>query len=172
MAWHDGVWWPLYTTAWYSPHVSEYMFDPYSLTHVLHGIFFQLILGMIMQSNFGAFLIAMMLELFWEVVENSEAVIRKFRENSGTSQEDRGDSIQNILGDMSSCAAGFALAKTLEISGLGWVRFAWIIVSEIFCIIYMRDSLILIWIILIFKIEALANWQAEGIPEENGLAQD
>merc|ERR1712142_218475 len=78
MAWHDGVWWPLYTTAWYSPHVSEYMFDPYSLTHVLHGIFFQLILGMIMQSNFGAFLIAMMLELFWEVVENSEAVIRKF----------------------------------------------------------------------------------------------
>ena len=43
MTWNNGFWWPLYTTAWYSPHVSQYMFDPYSLVNFSHGIILQII---------------------------------------------------------------------------------------------------------------------------------
>ena len=99
MAWHNGFWWPLYTTAWYSPLVSQYMFDPYSLTHILHGIIFHLILSNIIQSSLAGFLITMTVELVWELVENCEPMIRRFRENSGTSGELQcnGDSVQNTL---------------------------------------------------------------------------
>merc|ERR1711872_451390 len=87
----------------------------------------------------------------------------------------RGPSIQNILGNLVSVAVGFLLAAYLEMSGLGLVRFVWVIVSEMFCMIYMRDSLLLtisrplLTIINIGTtrpyIRILSNWQEGGIPE-------
>ena len=38
MAWHNGQWKPLYVPQWYSPNVSQHVFDPYSFTHILHGL--------------------------------------------------------------------------------------------------------------------------------------
>ena len=166
MAWHNGVWWPLYTTAWYSPLVSEYMFDPYSLTHILHGIIFHLILSNIIQSSLAGFLITMTVELVWELVENCEPMIRRFRENSGTSGEYNGDSVQNIAGDLLSCAVGHILGTQLQLAGVGWVCYVWIVVSEVTCILYMRDSLFLIIVALLYKNEALMEWQDEIIPKK------
>ena len=166
MAWHDGIWWPLYTTAWYSPQVSQYMFDPYSLTHILHGIIFHLILSNIFQSSLAGFLITMAVELVWEVVENSEPVMRRFRENSGTSGDYEGDSVQNIIGDLLACAAGNILAIQLQVAGVIWVSFVWVVVSEVACIVYMRDSLFLIMVALLYKSEHLVEWQAQGMPKK------
>ena len=128
MAWHNGKWWPLYKPEWYSPNVSQFMFDPYSFSHVLHGLaLFYLwqaigagigmaIVGGEFQSlwenvwvSIAGFMVMFVVELGWEVLENSKWVIKRFRENSGTSQDYVGDSVQNIIGDLISCQAGFCL---------------------------------------------------------------
>ena len=131
MAWHNGLWWPLYTTAWYSPKVSQYMFDPYSFTHVLHGVILQPIIRNITSSFPGGLLSCLLLELGWEVLENSPAVMRRFRANSGTSGQYHGDSVQNIMGDLVSCGAGYVVSTVLGRCGLGWARVAWVAVSEV-----------------------------------------
>ena len=167
MAWHNGLWWPLYTPTWYSPKVSQYMFDPYSFTHVLHGVIFQPILSRVMQSSLGGFLSCMLLELGWEVLENSAMMMRRFRENSGTSGQYKGDSIQNILGDLLSCGAGYALGTAFHVSGVWWASLVWVVVSEAGCVLYMRDNLALIIFALIHKSEALVAWQAKGLPSQD-----
>ena len=131
MAWHNGLWWPLYTSAWYSPKVSQYMFDPYSFTHVLHGVILQPIISNITSSLPGGLLSCLLLELGWEVVENSPAVMRRFRANSGTSGQYHGDSVQNIIGDLVSCGAGYVVSTVLGRCGLGWARVAWVAMSEV-----------------------------------------
>ena len=166
MAWHNGLWWPLYTSAWYNPKVSQYMFDPYSLTHILHGLIFQLIFISIIHSSIAGFLTLMLIELGWEVLENGDFIMEKFRSNSGTSGQYKGDSVQNILGDMLSCAAGYALATVFHLAGVWWASLVWIVVSEVVCVLYMRASLAIMMFALIFKNEALIAWQAEGIPKE------
>ena len=131
MAWHKGVWWPLYTPAWYAPNVSQFMFDPYSFTHVLHGFIFQLFLGRLISFMQGGFLVCILLELSWELLENSEFMIKRFRENSGTSGEYKGDSVQNIFGDLLACATGFIISTVFHIQGIWWVGLIWIVVSEV-----------------------------------------
>ena len=41
-------------------------------------------------------LIAFLVELTWEIIENSPCVINLFRHNSGTSAQYEGDAVQNI----------------------------------------------------------------------------
>ena len=72
--------------------------------------------------------------------------------------------MQNKIGDLLSCAGGFILAAILQKAGMGWVSFVWLVVSEVVCIFYMRDSWGLIIFNLAYKSEALLAWQAEGIP--------
>ena len=115
--WHNGLWWPLYTPAWNSPKVFQYMFDPYSFTHVLHGVIFQLSSSRTIPSIPGGFLGCMLFELGWELLENSEFVMRRFRENSGTSGQYHGDSVQNIFGDLLSFASGFVMGTVFQRSG-------------------------------------------------------
>ena len=142
------------------------MFDPYSLTHILSGIIFHLILSNIIQSSLAGFLITMALELVWEVVENSEPVMRRFRENSGTSGEYKGDSVQNIIGDLLAGAVGYIVATQLQMAGVRWVSYVLLIVLEVVCFFYMRDGLFLIIVALLYKSEALVEWQAQGIPQK------
>ena len=172
MTWNNGFWWPLYTTAWYSPHVSQYMFDPYSLINFSHGIILQIIPSKSfprppVQQTVGGFLFAMLLQVVWEVVQNTEPVMNMmttFSENSGASKEFGGESVQNMIGDLVSCAGGFILAASLQMAEMGWVSFVWVVISEIACILYMRDSWGLIIFNLAYKSEALLAWQEEGIP--------
>merc|ERR1712215_565275 len=166
MGWHNGVWWPLYTPHWYAPKVSQYMFDPYSFTHVLHGVIFQRAFGCLFSSIQSGFLKCMCLELGWEIIENSPLVMRRFRENSGTSGQYKGDSVQNILGDLLSCAAGYALGTVFQQTGVWWASLVWVAVSEVGCTLYMRDSLALTIFALTVRSEALMSWQAEGLPQE------
>ena len=108
-AFHQGYWWPLYTTEWYAPRVPQPVFDPYSLTHVLHGFVMQLVLGRFINYWEGGLAIATGIEASWELFENSDFVIERIREHSGTSSEYQGDSIQNIVGDFISMVLGYTL---------------------------------------------------------------
>merc|ERR1712106_574289 len=107
MAWHKETWWPLYVKEWYAPKSSQHMFDPYSFCLLVLGLLFHLLWGTDNIDNwiFG-FLLAIGLELVWEIIGNSKLVLKRIRDNSGTSGEYIGDSIQNIFGDFFSCAVG------------------------------------------------------------------
>ena len=56
------------------------------------------------------FLAMFVLEFSWELMENSERVIKRYRETSGTSGDYQGDSYQNILGDLTACQTGYLLS--------------------------------------------------------------
>ena len=88
MAWHKGTWWPLYVKEWYAPKSSQHMFDPYSFCLLVLGLVFHLLWGTedIDQWIYG-FLLALGLELVWEIVGNTQVVLRRIRENNGTSGE-------------------------------------------------------------------------------------
>ena len=88
MAWHRGSWWPLFVKEWYSPKSSHHMFDPYSFCLVVLGLVLHLLWGTddIDYWVYG-FLGALVLELVLEVVGNSQFVLKRIRNNSGTSGE-------------------------------------------------------------------------------------
>ena len=149
MAWHKGTWWPLYVKEWYAPKSSQHMFDPYSFCLLVLGLLFHLLWGTDNIDNwiFG-FLLAIGLELVWEIIGNSQFVLKRIRKNSGTSGEYigrlghlfevsltwafLGDSIQNILGDVVSCALGYIVGTVFLAVELWWLSLVWIVISEVF----------------------------------------
>ena len=168
MGWHKGSWWPLYVPDWYSPYVSQYPFDPYSFTHILHGhIFFHLFHQLGCKPWIGL-LMGSFLEIVWETIENRPAWIEDFRENSGTSHDYKGDSYQNSLGDLVSCIAGYFLAWLFQVKGAPWLSLIWFLISELCCLVYMRDCGILIVLILmappaLVPKDKIMQWQEQGV---------
>ena len=130
-AYHNGYWWPLYTTDWFAPKVFQPMFDPYSLTHVLHGFIMQLVLGRFINYWEGGLAICIGIETTWEVLENSDIIIERFRENSGTSGEYKGDSIQNIGGDILVTAVGYTIGTVYYDAEIWWLSLVWIYLTEV-----------------------------------------
>jgi len=141
--------------AW-GPHNSQHLFDPYSLTHILHGILY---CGMLTWAcprlSFAQRLwIAVALAAIWEVFENSDFVILRYR--TGTiALSYTGDTIVNSLGDILMCAIGFLLAWRLAF----WRSLVLFVMMELVLLIWIRDSLLLNIIMLIHPIEAVKAWQ-------------
>ena len=164
MAWHNGEWTPLYVSQWYSPHGSQHPFDPYSFIHISHGILlyyvWKLLFGLQADSGFIA---AFTAETTWEVIENSEFVINRYRETTGTSHEYRGDSFQNMTGDLMACQIGYLLTWFLDYMLMPWIVILWYLVSESVLLVSIRDSLTLSFITLVFPIDKITRWQEEGV---------
>ena len=91
MAWHKGTWWPLYVKEWYGPRCSQHMFDPYSFCLLVLGLFLHLLWG---TDNIGnwvfGFVAAVLVELVWELIGNSTFILKRIKNNSGTSGEYNG----------------------------------------------------------------------------------
>ena len=87
--------------AWNSSHTSQHLFDPYSFTHVLHGVLFFWLAGLVFAQLAieWKFLIAIAAECIWEIFENSPYIIQKYRENTA-SLDYFGDSGANSIGDV------------------------------------------------------------------------
>lgn len=161
--WNQGrVWWcqagdysPWSWAVW-SPHNSQHVIDPYTFTHVLHGILFFWIARLIFRKMPLAWrlLIAITVESAWEVVENTDMIINRYREAT-ISLDYFGDSIINSLGDILSFAIGFWIAHKLRF----WLSLIFFVVMEIILLLWIRDSLVLNIIMLIYPIEAIKQWQ-------------
>ena len=142
--------------AW-GPETSQQLFDPYSFTHVLHGFALCGLLVLVM-SRAGwrfRFALAVAAEALWEIIENTEFVINRYRETTAALGYN-GDTVVNSLGDIIACAAGFLLArrlgalKTLLVFAL----------TEVVLLFWIRDSLLLNVILLVYPSERLRAWQA------------
>ena len=162
--WFQGrIWWcklgdyAIYINeAWNSSHTSQHFLDPYTFTHILHGfLFFWLTLLFFRNlSTVWKFSIAILVESVWEIFENTNYIIEKYRENTA-SLDYFGDSIFNSIGDVLACAVGFIIAFKL-----GWRRSIVIFIFiELVLILWIRDSLLINIIMLIYPIEAIKNWQ-------------
>jgi hypothetical protein len=140
-------------------HNSRHLLDPYTFTHVLHGIAFcGLAAWLLPRMRFGwRLLLASVVEAAWEVIENTDFVIDRYRKTT-FSLDYQGDSIANSVADMVACALGFVLAARL-----GWRLSIMLFVSiELILIVWIRDSLTLNIIMLLYPLDAIRAWQSGG----------
>jgi Protein of unknown function (DUF2585) len=139
-----------------SPDNSQHLLDPYSFTHILHGVAFYGLLALLAHkmSPRWKLCLAILIEALWEVVENSEYVIQRYREATAALGY-HGDTVVNSLGDIAACAAGFMLARRLGL----WRSVALFVVIEVMLIVWIRDSLILEVLMLTYPISAIKAWQ-------------
>jgi hypothetical protein len=141
----------------HSQHNSQHLADPYSFTHVLHGvIFYWLLLWVLPRLNWTArFQIATVTETLWELLENSEFVMDRYRSTT-IALGYEGDSITNTFSDIVFCAVGFWLARIL-----GWKgSLILCAVTELILILWIRDSLFLSALMLLHPFDAINAWQA------------
>ena len=142
--------------AW-GAETSQQLFDPYSLTHVLHGFAFAGLLALAasrLRAHWRLFL-AVALEASWEVIENTQFVINRYRETTAALGYN-GDTVVNSLGDIAACAAGFLIARRL-----GWLRTLLLFVAvEAALLFWIRDSLLLNILLLLYPSESIRAWQA------------
>jgi hypothetical protein len=133
--------------------------DPYSFTHVLHGFLLCGLLALMAPqlSAVWHLWLAVSIEAVWEALENSEFVIRRYREQTAALGY-HGDTIVKSLGDILVCGLGFVVAHRL-----GFRRtFALFVLTEVTLALWIRDNLTLNVVMLIHPIEALKEWQAAG----------
>jgi len=144
--------------AWGS-ETSQQLFDPYSLTHVLHGFAFCGLLALLLPRAGWRWRLALAVaaEALWEIVENTEFVINRYRETTAALGYN-GDTIVNSLGDVLACAAGVLLARRLgPLKTL--LLFA---LTEVVLLFWIRDSLLLNILLLVYPSEKIRAWQAAG----------
>jgi len=149
--WWDGDIW--------SSENSQRVLDAYSFSHVVHGILFFAFLWLVARRLpvQYRFLIALLLEAGWEVLENSPLIINRYREAT-IAQGYVGDSVLNSCSDVVMVAIGFLFASRMR----PWVSVAAVATMEIVCLVWVRDNLTLNVIMLIHPIDAIKAWQSAG----------
>ena len=140
-----------------SSETSQQLLDPYSFTHVLHGVLFFWLFYAILRRIAASwrFCLAVCLECAWEIIENSQFIIDRYR-TATISLGYTGDSIINSLSDITMCSTGFIIAYFLGFKR-SLILFACV---EIMLILWVRDSLLINIVMLIYPIEAVKLWQA------------
>jgi hypothetical protein len=142
-----------------SPKTSQMLADWYSPSHIIHGILFYGLLWVAFrrQPVGQRFLIAVIIETAWELVENSSWAIDRYREAT-IAIGYTGDSVLNTLSDIAMMALGFWLARKLPL----WVSIVIVIVLELAALVAVRDNLTLnVWMFL-FPTDFIRAWQAGG----------
>ena len=141
--------------AWGS-ETSQLFFDPYSFTHLLHGLMLAGLLTLLIRgmSKSWRFVLAIAIESVWELIENTNTVIERYRQATA-SLGYQGDTVLNSLGDILCCAIGFALAVKL---GWRW-SIALFLAVETILLFWIRDSLLLEVIMLVHPMNSIKTWQ-------------
>jgi hypothetical protein len=139
------------------PGTSQHLTDWYTFSHLLHGFLFYFLLWLVVRRwPVGLrFLLAVLLEVGWEVLENSDFVIMRYRANT-ISLDYYGDSIVNSVSDTITAVVGYAIAAWLRPA----TTLAVALTIEIGLAIAIRDNLTLNIIMLIHKVPWIEAWQA------------
>ena len=151
-------WWE--SSIWSSEN-SQRFADPYSFSHIVHGMAFYAALWLMARKLpvRHRLLIALALEAGWEILENSPLIINRYREAT-IALGYVGDSVMNSLSDILMMALGFLFACRAR----PWITVAAILVMEIGCALLIRDNLTLNIIMLVHPLDAIKQWQLAGAP--------
>ncbi len=143
----------------WSSEQSQRLVDPYSPSHVVHGVLFYALLWLAARRLplRHRFLLAVALEACWEILEKSPLVIDRYRAVT-IALGYQGDSILNSLSDVLMMSLGFLLASRVRV----WLSVAAVVLMEVGCLLWIRDNLTLNIIMLVHPIEAIKAWQLAG----------
>lgn len=135
---------------------SQRLFDAYSFTHILHGLGFYLLFWFFRKrlSLENRFVLTILLESAWEVLENTDLIINRYRAET-LSLHYYGDSVINSVSDILVAAVGYFLAARLPVRA----SVALLLLVEGSLILLIRDSLFLNALLLICPIPAIRHWQ-------------
>lgn len=138
---------------------SQHLSDWYSPSHIIHGFIFYGLLWLASRwvpMSFGTRLvIAVAIEASWELIENTDYLINRYR-GITVSLDYFGDSVINSVSDMLLMIAGFFLAARLPI----WLTVTIAVALELIVAYMIRDNLTLNVVMLLWPIDAVLQWQA------------
>jgi hypothetical protein len=145
----------------FSSENSQHLTDWYSFTHVVHGFAFYGLLWLLGRRwSTGARLIAAtVIEGAWEILENTDMVIERYREVT-ISLDYFGDSVLNSVSDILTMIVGFVFARRLSVRASVLV----VVGLELFLLLAIRDNLILNLLMLLSPIDAVRAWQSALTP--------
>jgi len=140
----------------FGPEQSQMIADWYSPSHIVHGFLFYGLLHLIARRwpVERRFLVALVIEAAWELLENTPLIIDRYREAT-VALGYSGDSILNSSSDIALMALGFWAARRLPV----WASVVVVLLLELIPLIAIRDNLTLNVLMLVAPSEAVRAWQ-------------
>ena len=150
--WEGNIW---------SSENSQRFADPYSFSHLVHGMLFYGALWLVARKlpAHRRLLLAVCLEAGWEILENSPLIINRYRAATIALGYD-GDSVLNSMSDILMMITGFLYARAVK----PWLTVVTILAMEIGCALSIRDNLTLNIIMLVHPVDAIKHWQMAIAP--------
>jgi hypothetical protein len=136
---------------------SQHITDWYTFSHLIHGFAFCGLSWLVGRRwPLGLRLVAAtVLEAGWEIVENTDLVINRYREAT-IALDYYGDSVLNSVSDIAAMIAGFLAASQLPVR----VTLALTTVMELGVLLVIRDNLTLNIVMLLYPLDAIRQWQS------------
>jgi len=143
----------------FSAENSQHISDWYTFSHIIHGFGFYGLLWLVGRRwPTGLRLaLAVLLESGWEIFENTDMVINRYREVT-ISLDYYGDSVLNSVCDILAMVVGFAVASRLPV----WTIVLLTVAMELIVLWYIRDNLTLNILMLVYPLESIKQWQGGG----------
>src|SRR5688500_5504111 len=161
LAVNDAVWWSsangsIWSSDIWSRANSQHPLDPYTLTHMMHGVLCYLTINIFAKRLplSRQFFLAVVFACVWELAENSPMFIERYRIVTAAS-EYVGDALVNSTTDIIACSLGFYVAS----------RSRFVVSIAVFCFVeiammfLVRDNLALNVVMIVFPVDALRAWQ-------------
>ena len=138
---------------------SQHISDWYTFSHIIHGFVFFGALWLAGRSWSVGFrlILATLVESAWEIFENTDLIINRYREVT-ISLDYYGDSVINSVFDMLAMVLGFYAAWRMPV----WVTIIAALAMELIVGAIIRDNLTLNIIMLVWPFDAIKVWQAGG----------
>ena len=105
---------------------SQQIFDIYSFSHITHGILFYFLLKYLNYNTINGLYITIILEILWEIFENTPYIINKYRQKKAFKNY-KGDSVVNMVGDTILTILGYYLCYKSEKFAILYMFFSEII---------------------------------------------
>ena len=141
------------------PGNSQHLADWYTFSHFIHGFLFYWLLTLVAPKlSVGARLVvALGLEVSWELLENTPWLIDQYRQQA-LAQGYTGDSIINSLSDSIFMVLGFAAAWVLPLRASVLLALG----LESLSLWSIRDGLVLNVLNFLHRFDFISRWQSGG----------